>query len=225
MIALLLAAGVGRRLGDDRPKVLLEVGGRTLLDRHLENLRKAGIALRVVTGFHSDQIEDALGENAEIVHNAQFRSGSVLSLRCGLEGLDDDVVVMDGDVLYDPTILMDVMHLERGFALDPRTDPGDEEMMIGVRDGKARAIRRGKLAEFELVGEGVGFFKLDRAHIDPLRACIERCDPEGDYEAALDLLIGEHGADYVEVGERPWTEIDFPEDVVRAETEILPKLL
>ncbi len=224
MIAVLLAAGVGRRLGDDRPKVLLEIGGRTLLDRHVENLRKAGVSLRVVTGFHAAQLAALLDDDVDVAHNPHFRSGSVLSLRRGLEDLDDDVVVMDGDVLYDPTILTDVMHLERGFALDPRTDPGDEEMMIGVRDGKARAIRRGKLDDFDLVGEGVGFFKLDRAHIEPLMACIDRCDPAGDYEAALDMLIGEHGADYVEVGDRPWTEIDFPEDVVRAETEILPRL-
>ncbi|MFZ8926309.1 MAG: hypothetical protein ACO3CU_06065, partial [Candidatus Nanopelagicales bacterium] len=45
------------------------------------------------------------------------------------------------DVLYDPTILADVIALERGFAIDPRTDPGDEEMMIGVQDGVADPAR------------------------------------------------------------------------------------
>ena len=223
MKAILLAAGVGRRLGQDRPKALLEVGGRTLLARHLENLAAANVPVRVVTGFAQEQLAAELG-GAETVHNAEFRRGSLLSLWAGLDGIDEDVVIMDADVLYDPTILKDVLALERGFAIDPRTDPGDEEMMIGVRGGKVRAIRRGALPGFELVGEGVGFFKLDRASLAALRDAIGESDPEGDYEAALDRFVGLYGADYVEVGGRPWTEIDFAEDLARAEAEILPQL-
>lgn len=96
--------------------------------------------------------------------------------------------------------------------------------MIGVRDDVARAIRHGALGGFDVVGEGVGFFKIDAASLPALRACIDAADPEGDYECALDAFVGEHGAAFVEVGGRPWTEIDFPEDVERAEREILPHL-
>ena len=224
MKAVLLAAGVGRRLGHDRPKALLEVGGRTLLSRHVENLAAAGIPLRVVTGFDAERLVAALPAGTEVVHNAEFRRGSLLSLACGLEGLDEDAIVMDADVLYDPSILSDVAALDRGFAIDPRTDPGDEEMMVGAKDGRVRAIRRGKLPGFEVVGEGVGFFKIDRASLPALRAAIEVSDPESDYEKALDRFVGEHGASYVLVAGRPWTEIDFPEDVVRAERDILPRL-
>ena len=132
---------------------------------------------------------------------------------------------MDADVLYDPSILADVAALERGFALDPRTDPGR-------RGDDARRARPARCAPsaavastgFDLVGEGVGFFKLDRASLPALRRAIDASDPEGDYEAALDLFLGEHGADYVLVGDRPWIEIDFPEDVKRAERDILPLL-
>ena len=224
MKAVLLVAGVGRRLGDDRPKVLLEVGGRTLLSRHVENLETLGIPLRVVTGFHDDLIRDALPDGVEVVHNEEFRRGSLLSMAAGLAGLDEDVVLMDGDVLYDPSILADVCGLPRGFALDPRTDPGEEEMMLGVRDGEVRAIRRGMRDGFDLLGEGVGFFKLNRALLPALHEAIEESDPEGDYESALDLLVSEYGADYVPVDERPWTEIDFPEDLEVAKRDILPIL-
>ena len=224
MKAVLLVAGVGRRLGDDRPKVLLDVGGRTLLSRHVENLEALGIPLRVVTGFHADLIRDALPEGVELVHNEAFRRGSLLSMAAGLAGLDEDVVLMDGDVLYDPSILSDVCALPRGFALDPRTDPGEEEMMLGVRDGEVRAIRRGMRDGFDVLGEGVGFFKLNRELLPALQEAIEESDPDGDYESALDLLVSEYGADYVPVDERPWTEIDFPEDLEVAKNEILPIL-
>lgn len=219
MIAVLLIAGVGRRLSTDRPKVLLEVGGRTLLDRHLENLAALRIPVLAVTGWQAEKIPVA-----RQVQNPEYRRGSLLSLKAGLESIDEDAVIMDGDVLYDPSILADVVALKRGFAIDPRTDPGDEEMMVGVKGGKVRAIRRGKLPGFDLVGEGVGFFKIDRASLPALRAAVAASDPESDYEKALDRFVSEHGADYVLVGGRPWTEIDFEKDLVRARDEILPRL-
>jgi choline kinase len=223
VIAILLAAGVGRRLGRDRPKCLLEVGGLTLLERHLENLERLGASVRVVTGFQQAALTPFLREVVR-VFNPDYRRGSLLSLRRGLEGVNEDALIMDADVLYDPAILGDVAALERGFAIDPRTDPGEEEMMVGVKDGVVRAIRRGRLADFDLVGEGVGFFKIDAPSLPALKACVERADPEGDYEKALDEFVGEHGAQYVLVGGRPWTEIDFPEDLIRAQREVLPRL-
>lgn len=226
MIAVLLVAGVGRRLAGDRPKVLLEVGGRTLLDRHLENLAALNIPVLAVTGWKAETIPVA-----RQVVNPEFRRGSLLSLKLALDAVDEDAVLMDGDVLYEPSILADVVRLERGFAIDPRTDPGDEEMMVGVKGsgagglgGRVRAIRRGKLPGFDLVGEGVGFFKIDRASLPALRAAVALSDPESDYEKALDRFVSEHGADYVLVGGRPWTEIDFERDLERARREILPRL-
>ena len=224
MRAVLLAAGVGRRLGQDRPKCLLEVGGRTLLDRHLDILAALEVPVRIVTGFHAEMLAPVAGEAVELVHNDAFQRGSLLSLVVGLNDLEDDVLIMDADVLYDPTILRDVAALSRGFAVDPRTDPGEEEMMIGVQDGKARAIRRGRLDGFELVGEGVGFFKIDRDALPTLRSLCDACDPDGDYEHAVDRFVEAHGADYVLVAGRAWTEIDFPEDLAHAEQHVLPTL-
>jgi choline kinase len=219
MIAVLLIAGVGRRLAGDRPKVLLEVGGRTLLDRHLENLKALGIPVLAVTGWQAERIPVA-----RQVVNPEYRRGSLLSLKAGLAAIDEDAILMDGDVLYDPSILADVARLPRGFAIDPRTNPGDEEMMVGVKGGQVRAIRRGKLPGFELVGEGVGFFKIDRASLPALRKAVDASDPESDYEKALDRFVGEHGASYVLVGGRPWTEIDFEADLDKARTVVLPRL-
>lgn len=217
MIAVLLAAGMGNRLKADHPKALLTIDGKTLLERHLDNLEALGIPVRVVTGWKPEMLTPLL-RGAATVQNDEYQRGSLISMRIGLEGVDEDAIVMDADVLYDPTILSDIAALQRGFAIDRRTDPGDEEMMIGISDGKARAIRRGKLPGFDLVGEGVGFFKVDRASLPALRAAMDASDPEGDYEAAIDRFLDEHGADYVDVAGRPWTEIDFAEDFETAKT-------
>ena len=139
----------------------------------------------------------------------------------------DDLLLMDSDVLYAPSILRDVIALERGFAIDTRVTPGSEEMMAGVRGGEVRALRRGQLDGFDLVGETVGFTKLDAASLPSLRAIVaqvEAADANSDYEDALDRLVATQGAEFVLVGERAWTEIDFREDVERAEREVLPQL-
>ncbi|MEE8338101.1 MAG: phosphocholine cytidylyltransferase family protein [Dehalococcoidia bacterium] len=228
MIAVLLAAGRGRRLGNDRPKALLEFGGRTLLDRHLENLAgiQGGIETVVVTGFRAELLDGV----PRAIANPHYERGSVISLAVALDALADrgeDLLLMDADVLYAPGILRDVIALDRGFAIDTRVAPGGEEMIAGVRDGRVRALRRGRLDGFDLTGETVGFTKLDAASLPVLRAIVATvaaADAESDYEQALDRFVGEYGADYVLVGERPWTEIDFPEDVERAEREVLPRL-
>ncbi len=61
MRAVLLAAGRGKRLGSTSPKVLTDVGGKTLLERHLTNMVEAGItALTIVVGFEQGQLREAL---------------------------------------------------------------------------------------------------------------------------------------------------------------------
>ena len=231
MIAVLLAAGRGRRLGNNRPKALLEFGGRTLLDRHLENLAaldseiEGGVETVVVTGFRAELLDVP-----HAIHNARYERGSVISLAVALDALasrEDDLLLMDADVLYEPSILRDVAALDRGFAIDTRVTPGSEEMIVGVRDGKVRALRRGRLDGFDLAGESVGFTKIDAASLPALRAIVaqvEAADADSDYEHALDRFVATHGADYVLVGDRAWTEIDFAEDVERAEREVLPRL-
>ena len=93
MHAVLLAAGVGRRLEDitgGGPKCLLPFGGASLLERHLVNLAACGVhRLTIVTGCEAMQIEQALGALAperapemtiDTVQNPDFRMGSALSV-------------------------------------------------------------------------------------------------------------------------------------------------
>ena len=68
-VAMVLAAGRGTRMApltDECPKPLLEVGGRTILDRILDHLAAAGVARAVVNAHHlADRIEERLARRAE----------------------------------------------------------------------------------------------------------------------------------------------------------------
>ena len=114
MKAVILAAGVGKRLRHviaDRPKCLIELGERTLLSRYLESLATLAITQVVmIVGYQQELIRRAVkterfpGEVHFEVNDA-YERGSIGSLWAGRRELNDDVVIMDADVLYHPTIL------------------------------------------------------------------------------------------------------------------------
>ncbi len=212
MRAVLLAAGRGRRLGRELPKCLLEVGGKSLLERHLEALD--GFDVTVVVGWRKEKILERLPPGIDVRVNVRYAEGSIVSLACGLS--DGELLVMDADVVYDPGMLRDLARAPDpvAFLLDPRGRSTGEEMMLGARGGRVLEIARRLTDAYEVTGETVGFTKV--AAVPELRRAIaEVSDPQADYEAALNILVKRVRAGYVRA-DRPWTEIDFPGDLARA---------
>jgi NDP-sugar pyrophosphorylase family protein len=106
--AIVLAAGLGTRLGTlgaQVPKVLIPVGGRPLLERHLELLEHAGVERVVVNAFHlASQIEEFVREyhgSLEVVCSVEPRLlGTAGSVRRSLPYLEPGpFVVVYGDVI------------------------------------------------------------------------------------------------------------------------------
>lgn len=235
MQAVILAAGIARRLRpymDDQPKCLLSFDGRALLERHLTLLRDLGVPrVTVVTGHLAEVIEGRFREfpglDLRFVRNERFTEGSILSMRVGLDGVEEDALLMDADVLYEREVLARLVGAAgSAFLLDETADETGEEMMLGARGGLVRTIARRVGDGWDERGEGVGFFKVQGGQIPALLALTDALIADGqtrvEYEAAIDLFLKDHPAGYVKVGDLAWTEIDFPEDVHKAETQILP---
>jgi L-glutamine-phosphate cytidylyltransferase len=120
MRAIILAAGQGSRLRpltDDRPKCLVELGGRTLLDYQVAALRAAGAhEVVVVTGYRADAIE-RLGLPTR--HNPLYaRTNMVVSLMSAADVLrsGDDVLISYGDIVYLPRIAQALAASDAAFA-------------------------------------------------------------------------------------------------------------
>lgn len=238
MKAILLAAGVGQRLApltDERPKCLLEVAGRTILERHLDAFEAVGVTdALVVVGHLGSQIRQAVARSrtpvrVTFVDNARYRDGSILSLAAGLESIDDDVIAMDADVIYDARVLGRLVPGEGSRALiDPRADERGEEMMIGARGDRCAAIARrvSHRGPFDLVGESVGFFRIAQRHLPALRDAIATVlaeeGPRSEYEAALDRWFEEVPVGWARVDDLAWTEVDFEGDLAHARDRIAP---
>ncbi len=238
MRALILAAGVGHRLApltDRQPKCLLPVGGRSLLERMLDALAAVRVAEAViVVGHCQDQIRRVAGSRfgrlpVRYVENPEYTRDSIRSLWVCRNELDRDSIIMDADVLFPTSLLQRLVEGrdESALLIDPGFTDTGEEVKVYARAGRVVAL--GKKVEpppHDVVGEGVGFFKCAAAHGPALRECMEEVLRDQshyhEYEDALDLLVRRVPVGWVDVGGLPWTEIDFAEDLRRAEAEVLP---
>ncbi|MBN4016554.1 phosphocholine cytidylyltransferase family protein [Rhodospirillaceae bacterium AH-315-P19] len=244
MKAIMLAAGVGSRLGsgDSTPKVLLAFAGQTLLERHVAILKAAGLeSLTLGVGYKAEQIA------AEIVRlnaqtfvrfrpNPDYRKGSIATLWALKDAVlaGGPVLLMDGDVLYDRRLIARLLASshENCFLLDRDVEAGEEPVKLGVKDGRLVDFNRQMAKPHDFYGESVGFFRFSPEIAAKILAHVERRlgQDETDiwYEEAIrDTLLSEPAGTFgfEDITGLPWTEIDFPEDVRKAEEEILPKLL
>jgi L-glutamine-phosphate cytidylyltransferase len=238
MTAIILAAGVGKRLvgHTDGPKCLVEIGGRTLLARLLAGLAAAGVRdVVVVTGFGDAAVRaavarDSAGVRVRCVTNARFREGAILSLWTARDALDGPALIMDADVLCGADLIARLVRSphENCFLLDGGVASTGEEQMLLVRDGRVRNIVRGGAPGYELAGESVGFLKLSASAARLLRDLLAARVAAGDcgieHEQVYPDLLARVDVGFERVDGVPWTEIDFPEDVRHAEAEVLPRL-
>ena len=239
MTAIILAAGVGKRLhaaSGGRPKCLIEIGGKSLLRRLLESLAVCGVGdAVVVTGFGEAAVRAAVAEppsglRVQTAFNARFEEGAILSLATANAWLDRPVLVMDADVLC-PTamirILVDSPHANC-FLLDGSAESTGEEQMLLVRDGWVRNIVRGGAPGYDLAGESIGFLKLDAEAARLLRDLIAARIAAGrtgiEHEEVYPDLLARVQVGFERADGMPWTEIDFPEDVTHAAREVLPRI-
>jgi choline kinase len=244
MKAIILAAGIGNRLGDssaNKPKSLLEFDGKSLLKRHVDILLANQVdELTIVTGYQSEMIMSHL-EGADIsinyIYNERYTEGSIISLNCAQEILfsEPEFILMDADVLYDQEMIRRLVNTEINncLLLDRNFIPGDEPVKVCVnKEGKINEFRKQVPddLEFEVQGESVGFFKFNKligaSLLGRINDYLSKGENDTPYEEAIRdlLLIYPEQFGYEDVTGVPWIEIDFPEDIQRAQTEILPKL-
>ena len=249
MISVILAAGRGRRMGTGdnaqlripAPKVLLRFGGKSLLERHLAILEACGIGeVFIVVGFGADQIRDEVarvgpGLRVSFIENPRFTEGSVVSLRVAEPAMKrgEPVLLMDGDVLYDRRLMERLVRtrIDNCLLMDRDIEPGDEPVKLCVRDGRIVDFHKVPKNAHDWHGESVGFFRLSpgiaEALVSRARDYVESGRGAMEYEEPLrDLILASPAGTfgYEDVTDLPWTEIDFPEDVLKAETEIRPAL-
>jgi choline kinase len=239
----MLAAGVGHRLGmgeDAPPKALLRFGGQTLLGRHLEILAHFGLFdLTLVVGHQAHAIGRelrAIGvqDCVSTCFNPDYRGSSLLSLWMLRDVLraGEPVLYMDADVLYDWRLLDRLLgSADADCILIARGNPDPEWLEVRIRDDRIVAFDKGvTLPEYDIRAEWIGFARFSAANAARLAGAVERYVASGEvnviYETPMrDVILATGAFGFEDVTDLPWIEIDFPEDVRRARSEILPRLV
>ncbi|MCP5151277.1 MAG: phosphocholine cytidylyltransferase family protein [Ectothiorhodospiraceae bacterium] len=243
MRAIILAAGVGMRLGGGMPpKSLIRFDERSLLERHLASLRALDVAeVEVGIGYEAEAMRDELralgvGSWVHTTYNPDYHEGNVVTLACVAHALrrGGDVLLMDADVLYHRALMERLVRSRHGncFLLDRDIEPGEEPVKICVRDGAIVEFRKAVAPDLvhDFHGESVGFFKLGEAMAVRLADTADAylaAGRRGEYyeEALRDLVLADSQAfGFEDITGLPWIEIDFQADIERARAEVLPRI-
>lgn len=236
MRAIILAAGKGSRLepvSGESVKCLVELGGMTLIERQLSYLRACGITqIAVVVGFQAERIRRACGPNVEYVENPIFaETNSLYSLWLARHLFGDGFVVMNSDVLFHPQLLSDLLSAKYEDAIlvswRNHTQYGDEEMKVKVRGGQLLDISKTMDPE-EADGENVGIVKFGAAGASVVANELEKLVAGGAKKSWAPRAFLEFSRTRplhaISTRGFPWIEIDFPDDLRRAQDEILERI-
>lgn len=241
MIGVILAAGMAKRLRpltDTKPKCLLEVGGKTLLQRIVDAMADTGITeFVVVTGYRAEQIRDFLTQRYPdftiyFLHNADYEhNNNIYSLwMSGQVARGQEFLLMDSDILCDPETVAVVARQETSALAVNRHELGEEEMKVVV-DADMHITEISKTCRPEnALGESVGIEKMLADYSEALfRELDQMIVHEGlidiFYERAFERLIPKGYTFKVIDTTRFFSyELDTPEDFEQA-SRLLPDKL
>ena len=241
MIGVIMAAGMAKRLRpltDDKPKCLLEVGGRTLLERTVCSMVDAGISeLVIITGYFGDMVREFLTAHFpnltfHFLHNADYEhNNNIYSLwMSGKVVRGRDFLMMDSDILCDPAVVSRIAsEKEDALALN-RHEMGEEEMKVVVdAEGHITEISK-TCSPAAALGESVGIERVTAAYSEALFRELDKMILEEGlidifYERAFERLIPQ-GFTFRVVDTTDYFsyELDTPEDFQRAQ-ELMPASL
>ena len=234
MKAIILAAGNGKRLNpytNDIPKCLLDLGGITILENQLNNIRKYGIDdVVIVTGYKSDKIEqflrnyDGLGMRINTIYTPFYReTNSLVSLWIARGEMDQDLVVMNGDDVFEFDLLEKILDSKEHNICLPikiKNKYEDEDMKINIHENLVCEI--GKSLTWSISGEAVGIRVFRSMGVVLLkRALEEEIRTEGAtekwYVSAVERLISKgYKVNALDIEDLYWMDVDFPEDFIQA---------
>jgi len=243
MKAIILAAGNGKRLSpytDEIPKCLLDLGGITMLENQLNNIRKYGIDdVVIVIGYKADKIEeflwnyDCLGMRIKTIYNPFYReTNSLVSLWIARSEMNQDLVVMNGDDVFEFNLLEKILDdTEHNINLPVKIKNAyeDEDMKINVYKGYVCEI--GKSLTMPVSGEAVGIRAFRNMGIVHLKRALEEeiravGATEKWYVSAVQQLIAKgYKVNALDIGDLFWMDVDFPADLfrVRADSKMFTK--
>ena len=239
MTGVILAAGMAKRLRpltESKPKCLLAVGQRTLLERTVDAMLQTGVGdFVVVTGYLGEMIRDFLTSHYpdltfRFIHNADYEhNNNIYSLWLSGQAVrGKEFLLMDSDILCDPAAVVLIAQQEEPALALNRHELGEEEMKVVVDSDMHITEISKTCSPEEAIGESVGIEKITADYSSALFDELDQMIVQEKlidifYEKAFERLIPRgHTFRVIDTTSYFSYELDTPEDFQRAQ-ELMPK--
>lgn len=221
---VILAAGMGTRLGKPWPKPLTELNdGRSIMQQQVDNIKSVfgdEARIHIVVGFKMEMIMEAQ-PTALFVYNEIFdQTNTSKSLLRALRATQEPGVLwLNGDVVFDPKALARVAEKvknEESFVCVNTSAVAEEEVKYTVDD--AGNIKELSKVVQDGLGEAVGINFISKHDKARVITELENCADNDYFERGLEMAIEKYGIKIkpVDISDLFAVEIDFPEDLERA---------
>ncbi len=221
--AVILAAGMGTRLGRPWPKPLTPLSdGRTIMQQQMDNLMSVFDDVRITTvvGFKLELILEAFPNVGYVYNEAYDQTNTNRSLLKALrQSTPGGVLWMNGDVVFDPSVLervKDLISADQSFICVNTAVVGEEEVKYTVdADGYVKDLSK---TVPDALGEAVGINFVAGKDKESLIEWLAEC-ADGDYfERGIELMIERAGRQVLpyDIKDLFAVEVDFEEDLSRA---------
>lgn len=226
MKAVILAAGMGTRMGDftkSIPKCLLKIRDRSIIEKQVDTLNKYGIKdITVVIGYKGDMVQETLKDRVTyIVNDTYSRTNSSYSLFLARDGLKDGWIHINCDLLFSPSILEKVLNdeNENSIVIDQKIDPTDNQEKVRIEDGIIVKMSK-DMPYNEAQGKTIGMARFSplgaKATLDHLDDIIRHGDKNRWFFSIIADVLDRAQFKAVSTDGEPWFEIDTPEDFKHA---------
>ena len=243
MKAVILAAGAGVRLRPMTvkiPKALIEIGGQTLIERSLDQLQACGLKdIYIVTGYLGGLIRQKIGYtykglNIVYVDNPNYaHTGSMYSLSQLQPMLDDDIVLLESDLLYEDRALRLIIdsRFDDAILIADLLNEGDDVYVSANENNQVIYLGKVLLEVYRPLVTGclVGISKYSFSFMQQLFATAKEDYASGHltahYEECVLHTSRRHKPVYAVYAENlTWTEIDTQRDLQNARQAVYPRL-
>ncbi len=246
MQAIILAAGMGRRLGEltrHNTKCMVKVNGEPLIDRLLNQLAPLGLErVVIVIGYEGENLRNHIGDRyagrlkIEYITNPVYATtNNIYSLALAKECLcDDDTLLIESDLIFDTRMLQMIMADSRpNVALVARYQSWMDGTMVTIdeEDNIVNFVPKKAFsyADIDSYYKTVNIYKFSRdfsrdVYVPFLDAYCKALGDNEYYEQVLRVITYLDRADLkaLPIGSLPWYEIDDVQDLDIAETIFAP---
>lgn len=218
MKAVILAAGMGARLGNGLPKPLTKLKGlKTILDFQLERIMDVvGIHnIYLVVGYKKEIIMEKYPRMAFVYNHEYVRTQTSKSLLKAIEKIDDDILWMNGDVFFEEGLIDLLFKSGSSACLVDEKRCGDEEIKYSLCSAGniyeiSKQVKGAK-------GESLGVYYIKKRDLGIFKDELYKVDNSDYFEKAIENLTtrGFLCMKPVPVGTRFCQEIDFKADLAK----------